>query len=389
VDGDGIPATVLTTPEAAGDIAGGTAALAALERVGLLTVVPDTAPPTVRISPVLQDALRAAMPPAMLDRTTRVAADALLAAWAAWPADEQPSWPASGLRSGVAALRQNTGNRLWAGGCHPVLLRAGDSLDRARLTGPAADHWLDLVTTSDQLLDTEAVRLGPDHPDLIGPRIRLGHALVAAGQPQQAVSVLERAASGADRVRGPGQADTLGGRDELAAAYLAAGRPSDAVTLYRNVLASRERAQGPRDPETMTTRLGLADAYLADGQEKEAVAAYKRVVGDRERVLGPHHLDTVRAWSSLGAAYQRMGKTVAAERLYEQARAGFEQLLGPRHPDALRSRAELARIYHKLGRYGDARALLRGTVGRLQRILPGDDPLILDLRAILTDIGDD
>jgi tetratricopeptide (TPR) repeat protein len=117
------------------------------------------------------------------------------------------------------------------------------------------------------------------------------------------------------------------------------------------------------------------------------VSAYKRVVADRERTLGPDHLDTVKAWHSLGAAYQRTGKTVAAEGLYEQARAGFEQLLGPRHPDALRSRAELARVYHKLGRYGDARALLLNTVNRLQRILPDDDPLILELREILTDIG--
>jgi tetratricopeptide (TPR) repeat protein len=420
LDGDGIPATVLTSPEAAGDVAGGGPALAALERTGLLTVVPGTVPPTVRISPVLQAALRAAMPPDMLNQTARVAADALAAAW---PETEEPGWPASSLRSCAAALRQQAGNRLWIGGCHPVLIRAGDSLDRARLTGPAADHWLDLVTTSDhllgtghphtaltgqrlaeallaadrpvdavlwfqRLLDTEAVRLGPDHPDLIVTRIRLGHALVAAGQPQQAVSVLDRVAADADRVRGPGQADTLDARDELAAAYLAAGSPSDAVTVYRAVLANRERSNGPRDPRTITTRLGLADAYLADGLAKEAVAAYKRVAADRERALGNDHLDTVRAWYSLGAAYQQTGKTVAAERLYEQARAGFEQLLGPRHPDALRSRAELARIYHKLGRYGDARALLRDTVGRLQRVLPADDPLIQDLRALLTDIGD-
>jgi hypothetical protein len=49
----------------------------------------------------------------------------------------------------------------------------------------------------------------------------------------------------------------------------------------------------------------------------------------------------------------------------------------------------LARVYHQLGRYGDARALLRDTVDRLQRILPDDDPLTLELREILADIGDE
>ena len=428
LDGHGIPGTVLTAPAAVSYLAGGAApagtdparaALAALERVGLLTVAPVTAPPMVRISPVLQTALRAAMPDGMLDKAARVAADALLQAW---PDPELPGWPASGLRSCTAALQQIAGDRLWDGGCHPVLLRAGDSLNRAGLTGPAVDHWSDLVATSSQLLaaghpdtmlvgqrlaeghlaagraddavtwfqrllDTQTVKLRPDHHDVTGARLRLGHALVAAGQLHRAIPVLERVLSDCERVRGPGHGDTLGARDELAAANLAAGRHSDAITLYRRALADRERSQGSRHPQTMTTRQGLADSYLASGLAKEAVSAYKRVINDRERTLGPDHLDTIRARYSLGAAYQRTGKTVAAERVYEQALIGFERVLGPRHPDALRSRAELARVYHQLGRYGDARALLRDTVGRLERIVPHDDPLIPELREILADIG--
>jgi tetratricopeptide (TPR) repeat protein len=430
LDGHGIPGTVLTAPAAIGYLTGGEAragseparaALAALERVGLLTIAPVTAPPTVLISPVLQAALRAAMPEGMLDQATRVAADALLQAW---PEAEPPGWPASGLRSCAAALRQIAGSRLWAGGCHPVLLRAGDSLDRARLTGPAVDHWRDLVATSDELLgaghphtilagqrlaeallaagrpddavtwfqrlvDTQAVKLGADHHDLIGARLRLGHALVAARDPHRAISVLERVLADAEQGRGPEDADTLGARDELAAAYLAAGRHPDAIAAYRRTLADRERSQGSRHPETMTTRHGLADSYLAAGVAKDAVSAYKRVVADRERVLGPDDLDTIRARYSLGAAYLRTGKAVAAERVYEQARIGFEQVLGPRHPDALRSRAELALVYRQLGRYGDARALLRDTVDHLQRIVPHDDPLITGLREVLADIGDE
>ena len=46
-------------------------------------------------------------------------------------------------------------------------------------------------------------------------------------------------------------------------------------------------------------------------------------------------------------------------------------------------------MYGQLGRYGDARALLRDTVDRLERILPQDDPLIPELREILADIGDE
>jgi tetratricopeptide (TPR) repeat protein len=429
VDGHGIPQTVFAAPAAGDFLAGGgdipadsqlaRAALAALEQVGLLTVEPVTAPPTVRISPVLQAALLAAMPEGMSGQAARSVANALLQAW---PEPELPGWPAAGLRTCVMALRRITGDLLWDGGCHPVLVRAGDSLDAARLTEAAVDHWRDLATTCGRLLggghpdtmltgqrladaylavghaddaipwfqwvlDSLAHKLGPDHRDVITAGRRLGHALVAAFQFPAAITVLDGAVRRFERVCGPDHADTLGARDELAAAYLAAGQYSDAVTLYRRTLADRERAQGARHPQTMTTRQGLADSYLASGRAKEAVAAYKRVVADRERVLGPDHLDTLTARNNLGAAYQNTGKTAAAELACEQAWAGFERVLGPRHPDTLRSRAGLAQIYRRLGRYGDARALLRYTVDRLERILPDGDPLIIEVRQSLADIG--
>jgi tetratricopeptide (TPR) repeat protein len=430
LDGHGIPETVLAAPAAGVFLAGGgggvpaddqrvRAALATLEQVGLVTVEQVTAPPTVRISPVLQAAVRAAMPEGMQDQAARLVADALVQAW---PERELPGWPGSGLRSCVATLRRSTGDLLWEDGCHPVLIRAGDSLDRARLTEPAIDHWLDLATTGGRVLggghpdtmlasqrlaeaylaagraddaipwfqwvlDSLTDKLGPDHRDVIEARRRLGHALVAALQFPAAITVLEGAVPQFEQVCGNGHIDTLGARDELAAAYLAAGRHSDAITLYRRTMADRERAQGDRHPETMTTRHGLADSYLASGQAKEAIAAYKRVVSDRERVLGPHHLDTLTAQNNLGTAYQQTGKTAAAELACEQAWAGFERVLGPRHPETLRSRAGLAQLYRRLGRYGDARVLLRDTVDRLERVLPDGDPLIIELRQSLADIG--
>jgi len=430
LDGHGIPQSVLAAPAAVGfyargDVQAGSerfrAALTALERVGLLTVEHVTAPPTIRVSPVVQQAVRAAMPEGMPDQAAGAVADALLQAW---PDEELPGWPASGLRSCVASLRQITGNRLWEDSCHPVLARAGDSLDRAGLTEAAVEHWLDLAITGDLLLggghpdtmlagqrladaylaaahaedaipwfqwvlDTLTATLGPEQIDVLEAQRRLGHALIAALQSPAAISVLEPAVAQFEQVCGPAHPDALGARDELAAAYLAAGQSSDAITLYRRTLADRERAQGDRHPQTMTTRQGLADSCLAGGRAKEAVALYKRVVADRERVLGPDHLDTLKARSNLAVAYQETGKTASAELACEQAWAGFERVLGPRHPDTLRSRAGLAHVYSRLGRYGDARALLRDTVDRLERILPSGDPLVAELRQSLADIGEE
>jgi hypothetical protein len=431
LDGHGIPRTVLDTAAARHFSAGGgdvtptversRASLAVLEQVGLLTIEEVTAPPTIRISPVLQAALRASMPEGMQEQVARSVADALLQAW---PQPELPGWPATGLRSCVAALRLVSDDLLWEGGCHPVLALAGGSLERARLTGPAVDHWLDLATTGSRLLgaghpdtmlagqrladaylaagrpedavpwrqwvlDAATHKLGPDHRDVLEAQLRLGHALVAARQFPAAITLLERTAPRFERVCGPSHLDTLGARDELAAGYLAAGHYPDAITLYRRNLADRERVQGDRHPQTMTTRYGLAGACLAGGRAKEAVGIYKRVVADRERILGPDHLDTLAARNDLAAAYQKTGKSAAAELACEQTWAGYERVLGPRHPDTLRSRARLAQLYRQLGRYGDTRALLRDTVDRLERALPEGDPLITELRQSLADIGEE
>ena len=430
-DGHGIPAMVLSTPAAcdylAGQSSGGRPdrqsagrAVLVLERAGLLTIDRTTTPPTVRISPVLQSALRAMMPEAMLEHAARVAADALTEAW---PRDEPAGWLAESLRSCTASLSQAAGDLLWAGGCHPVLQRAGQSLDDAHLTGPAADYWRDLASVSERLLGadhphtlaavqrlisaylaagrtTDAVRwvqwvverrarsLGSGHHEVLVARRDLGHALVAAGQLRDAIGVLDQVAGDYERLYGPDNIDTLGARDELAAAYLAAGRPEDATRLYRRTLSSRERVQGSRDAETLTTRQGLADASLAAGQIKDAISAYKKVLAGRERTLGPGHLDTIRMHAKLGSSYHTAGKMAAAVHSYEQARSGYERVLGADHPDTLDVRVRLGLAYYEVGRLGDARALLRDTADRCARALPLGDPLTSRAQDSLADIGE-
>src|SRR5512142_528995 len=85
-------------------------------------------PPTVRMKPVIQAAVRATIPEKLFDRAAGAAADALLEVW---PEDEQRVWLAADLRSCAASLQQTAGDLLWADGCHPLLLRAGRSHDSA------------------------------------------------------------------------------------------------------------------------------------------------------------------------------------------------------------------------------------------------------------------
>lgn len=430
LDGHGIPGAVFTTSAACeylGEAGSGPAvdpnvawsALLSLERVGLLGIDSATTPPTVRMPPTVQAAIRGATTKAVFERAARAAADALLEVW---PADEARPWIAAGMRSCAVGLQQAAGDTLWAGGsCHPLLERAGQSMDSSRLTGPAVAYWRELAAASDRIAgrgspDTlmagshlaaalltagqaaEALAwaqwvlagrtrvLGSDDPGTIAARIALGRAFVSGGQPDAAIGVLEEAVSDCERVRGADSLDTVAARDELAAACRAAGKPGEAIQLYQHTLADRERNQGTQHPDTMTTRQRLADTYLAEGRVKDAISQLKRVLADREPVLGPDHLDTIMSQASLAAAYHSAGKTASALQLYEQACEGYARVLGADDPETLQHRAYLGNAYYKAGRLTDATRLLRDTLERCERVLPPGDPLTQSARETLANI---
>jgi hypothetical protein len=429
LDGHGIPGVVFTTAAAGkylGQDGGQPAdpqrtwnAILSLRQAALLTVDPPGALPAVRISPVIQAIIRAAVPGDLYDRAARAAADALLEVW---PRDEPRSRLAADLRACAVSLRKAAGDVLWADGrCHPLLILTGRSMDNARLTGPAVGYWHELAADSERILGpgsletllvsshlgqalivagqaAEAVPvfqrvldgrtdlLGPDHPDAIAAKVWMGRALVAVGRPGDAVPVLEQALAGSELVRGADHIDTLGAREEFAAAALAAGQPAEAIRSYRHALADRQRIQGGQHPDALSASLGLAAAYLAGGQPKNAITQYKQVLADREAALGPDHPDTLHARGSLAAANFAAGRMGSALQLYEATCAGYERTIGADHPTTLACQADLARGYYATGRLGDAITLLTGGVARAERSLPPGDPLTRRMRESLTNI---
>jgi tetratricopeptide (TPR) repeat protein len=434
LDGHGAPGTIFTTPSVAAYLNGtavgfGTPidpkpvwdALSAIERAGLISINRAAAPPSIWMNPVVQAAIRLAVPAQLRDRAARAAANALLEAW---PVDEPQPWTAAVLRANAGSLQNAAKDVLWADGCHPLLLCAGRSLDRARLVGPAVEYWRDLSIQCDNKLPPdhpdalvvafqlagaylaagyggEAVawyqrvlaersrELAPGHPAVIAARVSMANALVVAGQPAQAVSVLRRAAAESEQFLGPGHPDTLSVRDKLARAYEAAGDATAAIRLLTRTLADRERLQGTRDVHTIATRDQLAAAYLAEGKAKDAISGYKRVLADRERVFGRDHPDTVATRASLASAYHAAGRMPSAVQLSEQTCADSQRTLGADHPDTLARCANLARLYYDVGRVGDAEALLRDAAARCERVLPYGDPLTRAVRQSLASITGD
>ena len=332
LDGNGIPGAVFGTSAVAGYMTGVAAsfpaaadpkpawdALLALERAGLVGVNRDVTPPTVRMTSAIQAAVRTSAPAQAQAAAGRVAASALLEAW---PADEPQAWTAAALRANAASLQGSAADVLWAEGCHPLLVRAGRSLDQARLVGPAMEYWRDLAARCD-------AKLAPGHPDI----------LVVATQ--------------------------------LAAAYRAA---ADVAPAGGPPGGSQKELQ-TRHGQSIATRDRLAAAALAEGRVKDGIKQYKRVLSDREQVLGRDHPDTIATRANLSSAYQAAGRIPDAMRLAELCCADSERVFGPDHPDTLAQMANLAQLYYAAGRVGDAVAMLRQTAIRCEQTLPPGDPL--------------
>ena len=151
-------------------------ALAILQRAGLLALNPPGPGATIWISRAVQSAVQAALPDEIRDRAGTAAAEALLEVWP----DEEQSWLAGALRSCAESLLRATGDLLWAGGCHRLLLRAGHSFAGAGLAGPAAAYWRSITEVSERVL-------GPNHPDTGMAAGQLADAYIAAGQAPEAL----------------------------------------------------------------------------------------------------------------------------------------------------------------------------------------------------------
>ena len=385
LDHHGVPGAVLTSPAACSYIAGRPstaggadqnmvrAAINNLAAVGLVTIDPASPVRTVQLHASVQAAVRAWLPQADLEQVALAAADALLETW---PEGEGGLQLDQALRDCVAALRTNDGGMLWKTEAHPLLFRAGLSLENSRLSDAAIAYWQSMLATSTRLL-------GPAHANSVVARDRLAAAYEAAGSSAEAISVFQAALADRERNQGPEHAETIAARGHLAHAYQSAGRPADAVALYERTVADSERLLGSGHPVTLGSRASLAEAYATAGQQQDAISAYQLLLTDAERLLGAGHPTTLGARSHLAAAYAASGKMREAVGEYERAAADQERMHGRDHPDAIAARASLASAYRQAGKLKDAVGQYERVLADRERVEGPDHPDTIAARANL------
>ena len=390
MDHHGIPGAVMTSPSACSYIAGRPstsggadqnmvrAAINNLAAVGLVTIDPVSPVRTVQMHSSVQAAVRSYLPQADLEQVALATADALLETWPegeGGPQLEQAQLDQA-LRDCAAVLRANDGGMLWKAEAHPLLFRAGLSLENSGLSDAAITYWQSILDTSTRLL-------GPAHANAVVARDRLAAAYESAGRSAEAVSVFQAALADRERNQGPEHPETIAARGHLAHAYQSAGRPADAVGLYGRTVADSERLLGPGHPATLGSRASLADAYQQAGQLRDGINGYELLVADAERMLGAGHPTTLSARASLAAAYAANGQSKPAIEQYERALADQERMYGRDHPDAIAARASLASAYRSAGKLKEAIAQYERVLADRERAEGADHPDTIAARANL------
>jgi tetratricopeptide (TPR) repeat protein len=198
--------------------------------------------------------------------------------------------------------------------------------------------WDRLIPHVDRLFDNAI----PDSYDVATVLHSVGIHLLERGQPRRALTYLERALAGVNRLFGEGQPIPLTYCHNLACAFVDAGDPGHAVLLLKQTLERRELLLGADHPETRITRDSLACAYSEAGELNLAIPMLEEILKCRELELGENHWGTAEARHNLACAYRDFGDLDRAIRLLERVVATADEGPNENLPRVLTYRHNLA-----------------------------------------------
>jgi tetratricopeptide (TPR) repeat protein len=175
--------------------------------------------------------------------------------------------------------------------------------------------------------------LGPEHPDTLATRYRLGIELDKQGKSAEAEMEFSAVIKLREKVLGPEHPDTLATRNNLAIVLDEEGKSAEAETEFSTVIKLKEKVLGPEHPDTLATRSGLAEVLLHQGESAEAEIEARTVLKLQENVQGSEHPDTLKTCFILARCLRAQREIQEAGTLAQRAADGARKVLGPEHPD--------------------------------------------------------
>lgn len=328
-----------------------------LQRVGLVTIEPEDEIRTVCMPAALQASIRQVMGPAEVRLAVQAAGDAV---YEAWP-DNAGADMEQALRDCATSLRRCDDLALWDPGCHPLLLRAGRSLDDAHMVETALGYWRDIAGRSVQ-------QHGIRSQVTLLLREELASAATAAGHNDEAISLRSDLVGDMEKVAGPTSAQAILARARLVAAFRKAGRLNDAISLGTVTATDSDALLGAAHAQTRHSLNELGGAYRDAGQYREAIDVLQSSLALHAETIGVMHPDTVSARHELAETYRRAGRGAAAIKIYQDALTQVENRVGPTHRDAITAREGLAIAYYQAGQLTEAAGNFERAVAQWRRV---------------------
>lgn len=204
---------------------------------------------------------------------------------------------------------------------------------------------------------------------------KLGNSMLGIGQTEQAIELLEKAATTRKTILGESHELSLSSANILALAYQEQGNFEQALPLLEKTLRTSEETLGPADKDTLNTKTNLALVYNSAGQTQKAIALTKEVV--EIETLDTNHQVMISALNNLGGMYQQEGMLGEASEVLEKSLELMKSNYGVDHPDTLLGMNNLATTYSGQGRLDDARDIFENALQKQQATLGPNHPTTL------------
>jgi tetratricopeptide (TPR) repeat protein len=214
----------------------------------------------------------------------------------------------------------------------------------------ALGEWDLAIEVLQKSRDTRAARLGHDHPKTLFSEEALALGYEFSGKLNKALPLLQKALPLMKAELGTDNPHTLTLMNNLAMSLMEAGKLDQALPLFKETLALRKAKLGPDHIDTLASMANLAMGYGHAGMLDEAMSLEEETLARSTAKLGADHSDTLRVAHNLAESYRMAGKLDQALLMFERTNAATKAKLGPDHPDTLKSTGSLAAAYWSLKR---------------------------------------
>ena len=201
----------------------------------------------------------------------------------------------------------------------------------------------------------------------------LGCDLLAAGEPEEALEVLQSCLSQRQKELGAGDEETLATLARVLEALSSLNRQKVGLALSRATQQVLTAELGEEDPKVLTQLSNQASLHEELGELEQAETLYLRCLAGREEALGADHADTLTTAYNLAFVLSQQDRRAEAIPLRRRELTWCRQQNGDTDPGTLTSINDLAIDLRETGALDEAEVLFRELLAARQQVLEPSD----------------